>query len=129
MALKERENQDGLQDRIIHIARVAKVVKGGRRFNFTAMVVAGDKQGKVSVGFGKANQVPEAIRKATAIIAELQATLDKDQGGDVAEQLDTLYEFSTMKLIEANLEEDIDKIASVREVLNDIYEGWQQIRP
>ena len=63
MARRDSREKDELDERVVHIARTAKVVKGGRRFAFRAIVVVGDNQGSVGVGIGKARGVPDAIHK------------------------------------------------------------------
>ncbi len=69
---------DGLEERVVKIRRCAAVVKGGRRFSFNALVVVGDKHGRVAWGYGKANEVPPAVEKAAK---DAQETLKRQKQG------------------------------------------------
>ena len=67
-------------DKVVFINRCAKVVKGGRRFSFSALVVSGDGKGRVGVGYGKAKEVPEAIRKGTEYAHRRMVTINLNEG-------------------------------------------------
>ena len=80
MAARINPNELDLSERIVYINRVAKVVKGGRRFSFSVIVVVGDANGHVGIGLGKAREVPEAIRKAGESARKNMLTLPLMQG-------------------------------------------------
>ena len=76
MAYNEQENEEGIQEKLVQVNRVAKVVKGGRLFGFTALTVVGDGNGRVGYGRGKAREVPLAIQKAMEAARRNMITVD-----------------------------------------------------
>jgi small subunit ribosomal protein S5 len=77
---KKEENLEGLQEKLVQVNRVAKVVKGGRIFSFTALTVVGDGNGRVGFGRGKAREVPAAIQKAMEAARRSMISVDLDNG-------------------------------------------------
>jgi small subunit ribosomal protein S5 len=95
---RDDDEQSDYIEKVVFINRVAKVVKGGRRFSFTAIVVVGDGAGRVGFGMGRANEVPEAIRKGGVIARRSMIQVPMRQGtGTIAH--DTMSQFKASKVI------------------------------
>lgn len=78
--VKKEEPASEFEERVVAVNRVAKVVKGGRRFSFSALVIVGDKKGRVGYGLGKAKEVPDAIRKASQVAAKKMMYVQVENG-------------------------------------------------
>ena len=111
--------QDGLEERVVKIRRCAAVVKGGRRFSFNALVVVGDKQGRVAFGYGKANEVPPAVDKAVKDATGLMRRQKKIQlrGASIPHRVIGKYGSSRVVLVPAGPGTGVKAGPGVRDVL------------
>src|SRR6202453_4176199 len=117
---REREGrQDGLEERVVKIRRCAAVVKGGRRFSFNALVVVGDKGGRVACGYGKANEVPPAVEKAAKDAQERMKRQKRVQlkGHTIPHRVVGRYGSSRVILVPAGPGTGVKAGPGVREVL------------
>lgn len=117
---KDREMRaDGLEERVVKIRRCAAVVKGGRRFSFNALVVVGDKKGRVAHGYGKANEVPPSVEKAAK---DAQETLKRQKrislrGATIPHRVIGRYGASKVVLVPAGPGTGVKAGPGVRDVL------------
>jgi small subunit ribosomal protein S5 len=117
---RERDGrQDGLEERVVKIRRCAAVVKGGRRFSFNALVVVGDKKGRVACGYGKANEVPPAVEKAVKDAQEVMRRQTKIQmrGLTIPHRVIGKYGSSKVVLVPAGPGTGVKAGPGVRDVL------------
>jgi small subunit ribosomal protein S5 len=117
---RDRETrQDGLEERVVKIRRCAAVVKGGRRFSFNALVVVGDKHGKVAYGYGKANEVPPAVEKAVKDATNVMRQQKKIQmkGESIPHRVVGRYGGSRVILVPAGPGTGVKAGPGVRDVL------------
>ena len=115
---REKVSTDGveLQERVVQVNRVAKVVKGGRRFSFTAIVVVGDGVGRVGFGLGRANEVPEAIRKGGVIARRSMITVPM-HASTIAHDTVSQYKASTVVMRPASAGTGLIAGGAVRAVM------------
>jgi small subunit ribosomal protein S5 len=112
-----REDEQELIDKVVHISRVAKVVKGGRRFHFSALVVVGDGKGKVGIALGKAAEVPEAIRKGIDRAKKSMFRVPIADGGTIPYQVMGRFGAATVLLKPASEGTGVIAGGAVRAVL------------
>lgn len=119
MAKDRDTRQDGIEERVVKIRRCAAVVKGGRRFSFNALVVVGDKHGRVAWGYGKANEVPPAVEKASKDAQETMRRQRKVQlkGESIPHRVIGRYGSSRVVMIPAGPGTGVKAGPGVRDVL------------